>query len=222
MVAGLANTKDVTEMENAESRAGDWLGSSLDKTVPDQTVPDRSPGAEDEWRVSAGEVSFVEASPGDRSSHAGAEEFGDAHAGAGTPLPPSASGSALALLNDRIDRIEGLIAGELSVRLQNALAQMPTRESLTQAVNEAVETSTTEVVSQAVQPLVEAVSQLQAQHEAEVRRREEKHQSDVEKLVQQFNALGDEMARHNALTEEQISRLQEKKTRWRWPWNEAS
>lgn len=89
-------------------------------------------------------------------------------------------------------------------------------------MNEAVETATVEVVGKAVEPLVEAVAQLQAQHEQEMQRRAEQHRADVEQLAQRFNALGDEMARHNALTEEQINRLQEKKARWWWPRKDGS
>ncbi len=161
--------------------------------------------APNEWLVEAGDLSFTEVALG----------FG-ARPNSGAGSPPPGSESALSLLNERIDRIEGMIAGELSVRLQDALAQMPTRDELKQAMNEAVETATTEVVGKAVEPLVEAVTQLQAQHEEEMQRREAEHQSAMEQLVQRFNALGDEMARHNALTEEQITRLQEKRARWWW------
>jgi hypothetical protein len=203
--------------------AGDWLGAAHDAqplSAPASASADVSALAplaplnaaeaaerdSGEWRVGAGDLSFAEPMPGE-------------YAGFGSQLPPPASESALSLLNERIDRIEGLIAGELSVRLQDALAQVPTRDELKQALDEAVQTTTTEVVGKAVEPLVEAVSQLQSQHEEEMQKREEKHRADVEELLQRFHALGDEMARHNALTEEQITRLEEKRSRWKWPWN---
>ena len=135
---------------------------------------------------------------------------------------PNANGqtedSASLALNARIGRMEGLIAGELAAKIQQAIIGLPTKGDMTAAVNEAVVSAASNVVDRVVEPLLEEVAQLNARHAEEMQKRQAQHEADMKELKGHFERVCDEIARQNALTEQQLAKAEEKKARWWWPW----